>query len=449
MKILILGTGYVGLVTGACFSEMGHLVTCLDIDEDKINKLNDGIIPIYEPGLEEIVKRNKKNKRLQFTTDYKKAVEKNDAIFICVPTPSNDDGSCNLSFIKKAAISIAKNLNEYKLIINKSTAQVGTLFEVREIIKKELTSLNKEINFDVASNPEFLKEGCAITDCMKPDRIVIGIDSDKAKNILYDIYSAFNIRKDKIITMDILSSEMTKYAANAMLATRISFMNEIATICKKINANVNNVRKGIGSDSRIGYSFLYPGVGYGGSCFPKDLKALAYIAKKNNVNPKLLNAVEEINNDQKKYLSKNIENYFKNTGGVKDKTIAIWGLSFKPDTDDIREAPSLNLIKDLLKKGATLRVFDPVAMDNIKKYFDKEKNISFCESEIEAANGSHAIALLTEWKQFRLLDFKSILKNLKHKVIFDGRNQYHPIKMKNLGFNYIGIGVPDQIQNEK
>jgi UDPglucose 6-dehydrogenase len=248
--------------------------------------------------------------------------------------------------------------------------------------------------------------------------------------------------------MDILSAEMTKYAANAMLATRISFMNEIASICKKINANVNDVRKGIGSDSRIGYSFLYPGVGYGGSCFPKDLRALAHLAKKNNITPKLLNAVEEINNDQKKYLFQNIEKYFENDGGVKNKTIAIWGLSFKPDTDDIREAPALNLIKDLLKKGANLRVFDPIAMSNVKNHFKNEKNISFCENEHDAANGSHAIALLTEWKQFRLIDFKSIIKNLKHKVIFDGRNQYHPIKMKNLGFNYIGVGVKDQIHEK-
>jgi UDPglucose 6-dehydrogenase len=448
MKILIIGTGYVGLVTGACFSEMGHTITCLDIDQDKIDKLNNSIIPIYEPGLEEIVKRNKNNNRLFFTTDYKQALQDNDVIFICVATPSNDDGSCNLSYIKKASQSIAQNLNTYKLIINKSTAEVGTVFTIKEIISQELKNLNKDILFDVASNPEFLKEGCAITDCMKPDRIVIGTENDNAKNILYDIYSAFNLRKDKILSMDILSAEMTKYAANAMLATRISFMNEIASICKKINANVNDVRKGIGSDSRIGYSFLYPGVGYGGSCFPKDLRALAHLAKKNNINPKLLNAVEEINNDQKKYLFQNIEKYFENDGGVKNKTIAIWGLSFKPDTDDIREAPALNLIKDLLKKGANLRVFDPIAMSNVKNHFKNEKNISFCENEHDAANGSHAIALLTEWKQFRLIDFKSIIKNLKHKVIFDGRNQYHPIKMKNLGFNYIGVGVKDQIHEK-
>ncbi len=445
MKITVIGSGYVGLVTGACFAEMGHDVICLDIDKGKIDNLNKGIIPIYEPGLTETIMRNRKAKRLHFTTHYKESIETSLVCFIAVPTPSAEDGSCNTGYVESAAKEIAKHLNEYKVIANKSTVPIGTAKLVKSIINKELEKRKEKIEFDVVSNPEFLKEGSAISDCMRPDRIVIGVESQKAADIMKEIYSAFTIKTDKIIEMDILSSEMTKYAANAMLATRISFMNEIAHICKAIGANVNEVRKGIGSDSRIGYSFLYAGIGYGGSCFPKDVRALYDQAKKAGVEAKLLQTVDGINNEQKKVLSNNIVKYFLNQGGVKDKVIAVWGLSFKPDTDDMREAPSITLIEHLLEQGAILRLYDPISMDKAKKMFKKHKNLIWCKDEHDAADGSHAIALLTEWKQFRLINFSPIIKKMKEKAFFDGRNQYHPHEMKKKGFNYIGIGVPDLI----
>ncbi|MBN2479293.1 MAG: UDP-glucose/GDP-mannose dehydrogenase family protein [Parachlamydiales bacterium] len=447
MNIMIIGTGYVGLVSGACFAEMGHKVTCVDIDEKKIKMLNNFKIPIYEPNLEEIVKRNKLANRLSFETDFKKVLSESEVCFICVPTPSMEDGSCNLSYVESVAKEIGKNIDSYKVIVTKSTVPVGTTFRVKEIIKNEIKKRGaKSIDFDVVSNPEFLKEGSAVADALKPDRIVLGVDSEKAKNIMKDIYMAFTIRKDRIITMDILSSEMTKYAANCMLATRISFMNEMAKICKKIGANVNEVRKGIGSDSRIGDSFLYAGIGYGGSCFPKDIKALIHTATQAGVEPKLLNTVDSINIDQKKILSESIFNHFSDLGGIEGKTIAIWGLSFKPDTDDMRDAPSLILIDYLLKKKAILKLYDPVAMPNAKKIFKNHKNLIWCKDETEAAFGSDAIALLTEWKQFRFVDFSFILKNMKSKVFFDGRNQYNPKEMIKKGFfKYFSIGVPDHI----
>lgn len=444
MDILIIGSGYVGLVSGACFAEMGHKVICLDIDEKKINELNNFKIPIYEPRLEELVRRNKKGNRLTFTTNYKEAVQNSSVCFICVPTPSNEDGSCNTKYVEDVALEISKHLNEYKVIVTKSTVAVGTTFKVKQIISTELKKRNKEIEFDVVNNPEFLKEGSAISDALKPDRIVFGTDSEKAKKIMKDLYLGFTLKQDRIIIMDILSSEMTKYCANAMLATRISFMNEIAKICKEVGANVNEVRKGIGSDSRIGYSFLYAGIGYGGSCFPKDIRALSHIAKTVGIEPKLLQIVDSINNDQKKVLANNIVSFFSKAGGVKGKTIAIWGLSFKPDTDDIREAPALTLINFLLKKGAILKLYDPIAMNNVKKLFKDRKNIIWCKDEKDAAHNSDAIALLTEWKQFRLINFNPIIKNMKNAVFFDGRNQYHPLEMRKKGFQYMGIGVPDQ-----
>jgi len=445
MEITIIGTGYVGLVTGACFAEMGHRVTCLDIDKEKIKLLNEGVIPIYEHGLQDLVKKNNKSSRLVFTTDYKSAIETAAACFICVPTPSNEDGSCNTNYIKAAAENIGKYLNSYKVIVTKSTSSVGTTFQIKDIIRKELEKRGENIDFDVVSNPEFLKEGTAVQDCLKPDRIIIGTETTKAKNTMKDIYQGFTLRRDRLIFMDILSSEMTKYAANAMLATRISFMNEIAKICKKIGANVNEIRKGIGSDTRIGYSFLYAGIGYGGSCFPKDIKALCHLAKKIGVTPTLLESVDAINNDQKKVLANSIINFFSKKGGLKGKTIAIWGLSFKPDTDDMREAPSLILINQLLKQGAILRLFDPIAMQKAKKYLKDTTNIIWCKNESHAAEGSDAIALLTEWKQFRLLNFNPIKKKMNQAVMFDGRNQYHPVDMQKKGFQYIGIGVPDHI----
>ncbi|MBM3184117.1 MAG: UDP-glucose/GDP-mannose dehydrogenase family protein [Chlamydiae bacterium] len=443
MKIVIVGTGYVGLVTGACFAEMGHSVTCLDIDEKKIEKLLKGEIPIFEPGLEELVKRNVLQNRLKFTSQYSLAVPFANACFIAVPTPSKEDGLCDLSFIENAARQIGEHLTAYCVIVNKSTVPVGTSDKVQEIVQETLQKRGQNFSFDVVSNPEFLKEGAAIQDCMKPDRIVIGSESSKAIEIMKEIYAPFILSFDRILVMDNRSSEMTKYAANAMLATRISFMNEIADICKKVGANINEVRKGIGSDTRIGHHFLYPGVGYGGSCFPKDIRALIFLAKQIGNNPLLLQATETVNERQKKWMAEQIAKYFEKKGGLQGKTIAIWGLSFKPDTDDMREAPSLIIIEELIKKGVHLRLFDPIAMPNAKKNIKDHKQISWCLDEFEAAEGSDAIALLTEWKQFRLADFEKVSNLMKGHTLFDGRNQYKIKEMKKRGFDYIAVGIPD------
>lgn len=438
MQILIVGTGYVGLVTGSCFAEMGYTVTCLDIDAEKIASLEQGILTIYEPGLEEIVKRNIKQKRLSFTTDYR-CVSNASVCFIAVPTPSRADGSCDTSYVESAAKQIAQHMQNYTVIVNKSTVPVGTAHRVAQIIHET----NSNLEFDVVSNPEFLKEGAAVQDCLKPDRIIIGVDRPKPAEILKEIYSPFTFNHERMLVMDTLSAELTKYAANAMLATRISFMNEIAEICKKVGANVNEVRKGIGSDSRIGYSFLYPGVGYGGSCFPKDIRALIAVAEQVGIDPQILSAVDAVNNKQKKTLSQMMHRYFASKGGIKGKTIAVWGLAFKPDTDDMREAPSLTFIEELLKEGAVLRVFDPVAMPNARKLLQAHANIEWCSDEFDAAQNADAIALLTEWKQFRLLDFAPIRHSMKGSAFFDGRNQYRPLDMKHKGFDYLSIGVPD------
>ena len=446
MLILVVGTGYVGLVTGACFAEMGHTVTCLDIDAEKIEALKQGIIPIFEPGLEELVKRNIQQKRLVFTTSYKEGVASANVCFIAVPTPSRDDGSCDTSYVETAARSIAEEMQNYKIIVNKSTVPVGTAALVTKTIRTEQAKRGLSIPFDVVSNPEFLKEGAAVQDCLKPDRIIIGSDSPKASEVMKEIYSAFTLSHDRIISMDTLSAEMTKYAANAMLATRISFMNEIAEICKQVGASVNEVRKGIGSDTRIGYSFLYPGVGYGGSCFPKDIRALIATARQIGVEPSILEAVDHVNNRQKKLLGQKMIRYFSSRGGLVGKKIAIWGLSFKPDTDDMREAPSLELIDQLLSAGAHLRLFDPVAIPNARKLLLRHPNLTWCSNEIEAATDADAIALMTEWKQFRLVDFKPIRDRMKGVAFFDGRNQYKPLDMKHRGFDYISIGVPDILQ---
>lgn len=446
MNITIIGTGYVGLVTGACFAEMGHAVICLDIDVAKIERLKKGEIPIYEPGLEELVKRNSISHRLYFTTAYEQAIRFGKVCFIAVPTPSRENGSCNTGYVESVAKHIGETMEEPLVIVNKSTVPVGTAALVRRIIAEALLKRGVQIPFEVVSNPEFLKEGAAVQDCLKPDRIIIGADSQQAAAALREIYAPFTISHDKILIMDTLSAEMTKYAANAMLATRISFMNEIAEICKRVGANVNEVRKGIGSDSRIGYHFLYPGIGYGGSCFPKDIRALMAKAKEVGCEPKLLEAVDEINIRQKKILGLKIQSYFSKDGGIKNRTIAVWGLSFKPDTDDLREAPSLIFIEELLKEGAKLRLFDPVAMPNARKIFKNHPSISWCEDEFDAAKGADAVALLTEWKQFRLVNFQSIRREMKGKAFFDGRNQYKPLEMKGKGFDYISIGVPDQLQ---
>jgi UDPglucose 6-dehydrogenase len=440
MEILIVGTGYVGLVTAACLAEMGHHVTCLDIDEKKIALLHKGILPIYEPGLKELVDRNTEAKRLSFTTDYPKAVQESSVCFIAVPTPSSADGSCDLSYVFAAASEIARHMNGYKIIVNKSTVPVGTAALVKELISAAISKTQEECPFDVVSNPEFLKEGCAINDCMKPDRIILGVDSAKASKIMREIYSAFTINHDRILVMDPVSAEMTKYAANAMLALRISFMNELSHLCEKTGADIKQIRIGIGSDQRIGYQFLYAGAGFGGSCFPKDIRALGSIAKDCGTAMPLLNAIEEVNCRQKKVIGEKILSYFSAYGGVQGKTIAIWGLSFKPDTDDIREAPALDLIYELLEQGAMVRVYDPAAMEKAKLLFGDR--IQFCKDEYEAAFGAHAIILMTEWKQFRYVLFQKIVPHLKHKVLFDGRNQYQLSEMQALSMEYFGIGVP-------
>ncbi|MDR3624525.1 MAG: UDP-glucose/GDP-mannose dehydrogenase family protein [Chlamydiales bacterium] len=446
MRILVVGTGYVGLVTGACFAEMGHHVTCLDIDKAKIDNLENGMIPIYEPGLEEIVKRNKKANRLSFTTNYHEAVTSSLVCFLALPTPLGHDGSADLSYIQQAAKAIALEMNEYKVIVNKSTVPVGTAEMVTSVIQDTLRNNKKEhIHFDVVSNPEFLKEGNAIHDFMKPDRIILGVANKEAEAIMRELYTPFNLNHDRIITMDILSAEMTKYAANAMLATRISFMNELAGLCEKVGADITKVRKGMGSDKRIGNDFLYAGIGYGGSCFPKDIKALHYTAKLNDYPLSLVAAVDAVNDRQKKVLGEKIKNYFQNRGGLSNKTVAIWGLAFKPDTDDLREAPSLILIEELLKHNVFLRLFDPVAMNKAKELpllIKHASQITWCNDETESSKNAHAIALVTEWKQFRFLDFEPIIAHMQDCAFFDGRNQYHRDEMAMKGFEYISIGQP-------
>ncbi|NNM44233.1 MAG: UDP-glucose/GDP-mannose dehydrogenase family protein [Chlamydiae bacterium] len=442
MQILVIGAGYVGLVSASCFAEMGHHVTCLDIDTQKIEKLQQGIIPIYEPGLEEMVRRNMQAKRLSFTTNYATSVEEARVCFIAVPTPSREDGSCDTSYVLAAARQIASCMNKYTVIVTKSTVPIGTSQKIEEEISLSLKQRVVQIDFDVVSNPEFLKEGCAVQDCMKPDRIIIGTNSESAKKIMQEIYFAFTINHERILIMDPKSAEMTKYAANAMLATRISFMNELAGLCEKTGANINHVRSGIGSDQRIGFHFLYAGVGYGGSCFPKDIQALQAIAKEMGYETPILEAVDTINRRQKKILAKKISSYFSNLGGVEGKTIGVWGLSFKPDTDDMREAPSIELIQELLQRNATVKLFDPVSMSNAQKVFGHSPQIHWCKDEYEAAHGVDAVVLVTEWKQFRFVDFEKILQNMQGAAFFDGRNQYKHHEMKSKGFDYFGIGIP-------
>lgn len=440
MKILIVGTGYVGLVTGACFAEMGHQVICLDIDEKKIASLNAGKIPIYEPGLEELVLRNVASSRLEFTTDYTYGVTSSLLCFLAVPTPASVDGAADVSYVLTAARQIADCMDDYKVIINKSTVPIGTATLVERSIEEQLQSRGINLPFDVVSNPEFLKEGDAIRDFMKPDRVVIGVNSSQVEKLMRELYHPFMINHDRILVMDIPSAEMTKYAANAMLATRISFMNELAQICEKTGADVEKVRLGIGSDQRIGYAFLYPGAGYGGSCFPKDIKALRNTAHQLNIETPLLNAVENVNIKQKLLLVEKIRSYFLSKGGLKNRLIAIWGLSFKPGTDDVREAPSLVLIQALLREGAHLRLYDPVAMDCAKKLIPHHPHITWCNDPLDAASGVEAIALVTEWKQFRFLDFPTLLNHMKGNAFFDFRNLYSPLEMSQLGFDYFCIG---------
>lgn len=439
MDILIIGTGYVGLVTGTCFAEMGHRVICLDIDETKITHLKQGKVPFYEPGLEEIVKRNVAKGRLSFTTSYKEGLKETTVSFIAVSTPQGENDLAELCYVDQAASSLAEYMQPGHIIVNKSTVPVGTAYRIKERIQARLEELERDIDFEVASNPEFLKEGSAVYDFMKPDRIVIGAESERVFSTLQTLYAAFSINHDKILMMDIPSAELTKYAANAMLAARISFMNEIANICEEVGADVSKVRKAVGADKRLGYHFLYPGVGYGGSCFPKDIRAFRATAKDLGCSTDMLDAIESVNQKQKQRLAKKILEYF--NGNLEGKTIAVWGLSFKPDTDDMRQAPSLTLIQILCEEGAQLKLYDPIAMDNAKLYLKgRESQIQWCTSELGAAEEADAIALLTEWRQFRYLNFEDVLSKMKGHAFFDGRNQYQPKEMAQLGFDYISIG---------
>ncbi len=436
MNITVVGTGYVGLVSGTCFAEMGAEVTCIDTDKTKIDQLKNGIIPIWEKGLAELVIKNYQKKKLFFSTDISENFHKADIIFIAVGTPSNEDGSADLSHVLSVAENIGTILENYKVIVIKSTVPVGTCYKVKEKIAEVLRQHHKTVDFDVASNPEFLKEGTAINDALYPDRIVIGTESENAQKKLAQLYHPFVLNNHPIIFMDILSSEMTKYVANAMLATKISFINEMANICDRVGADINFVRKGIGADPRIGNKFIYPGVGFGGSCFPKDLRALLQTAKEYECSATLIDAVQQVNTLQKGVAFQKIADYFNHT--LSGKKIAIWGLSFKPETDDIREATSLTLIQQLLREQAKVCVYDPVATDNVRKVFGDK--IQYSSSAVEALHDADVLALITEWNEFRNPDFTQIAKLMRGKLIFDGRNIFLPEEVKSAGLDYIGIG---------
>ncbi|WP_372752969.1 UDP-glucose/GDP-mannose dehydrogenase family protein [Mariniflexile sp.] len=437
MKLTIVGSGYVGLVTGACFSEVGVNVVCVDIDENKIENLKKGIIPIYEPGLESMIARNVQKGRLSFTTKIEEAIEDSEVLFISVGTPPDEDGSADLKYVVAVARDCGKYMNDYMLIVTKSTVPVGTSKKVRQAVQEELDKRNVAISFDVASNPEFLKEGAAINDFLKPDRIVVGLESPRAEDIMNTLYKPFTLNGHPIIFMDIVSAEMTKYAANSMLATKISFINDIANLCEIVGADINKVRKGIGSDSRIGTKFIYPGIGYGGSCFPKDVQALIKTAGENNYDLKVLQAVEAVNTYQKLVLFNKIMKYFNND--IKGKTVCIWGLSFKPQTDDMREAPSLYVINSLLEAGAVVKAYDPVAMKEAKHHFGDA--IAYYDDQYEALIDADCLAVLTEWPEFKIPSFKLLKKLLSAPVVFDGRNIYEAEEMKKNGFKYFCIGV--------
>lgn len=437
MKIAIVGSGYVGLVTGACFSEVGIDVMCVDIDRKKIENLNNGIIPIYEPGLEDMILRNMKKHRLSFTTNIAEAVKDCEVLFIAVGTPPDEDGSADLKYVLSVARDCGKHMDDYLLVVTKSTVPVGTSEKVRAALQDELDKRNVDIEFDVASNPEFLKEGAAIDDFLKPDRIVIGLESARAKELMKSLYKPFTLNGHPVIFMDIVSAEMTKYAANSMLAAKISFMNDIANLCEIVGADINLVRKGIGSDSRIGNKFIYPGIGYGGSCFPKDVQALIRTAGEYNYNLRVLKAVEAVNKDQKMVLFNKIMNFF--DGDIHGKTIALWGLSFKPQTDDMREAPSLVIVQQLLEAGAKVKAYDPVAIKEAKHHFGD--TIAYCEDQYETLIDADCVAILTEWPEFKFPNFKIIKKLLTNPAVFDGRNIYDKAEMKQNGFDYFCIGV--------
>lgn len=437
MKVAIVGSGYVGLVTGTCFAEVGIDVVCVDIDQKKIENLKKGVIPIYEPGLEEMVHRNMKKGRLNFTTSIAEALEDTEVLFSAVGTPPDEDGSADLQYVLSVARDCGKNMKDYLLVVTKSTVPVGTARKVKNAIQEELDKRGVSIEFDVASNPEFLKEGAAIDDFLKPDRIVVGLESQRAEELMKSLYKPFTLNGHPVIFMDIVSAEMTKYAANSMLATKISFMNDIANLCEIVGADINMVRKGIGSDSRIGNKFIYPGIGYGGSCFPKDVKALIHTAADYNYNLRVLRAVEDVNYDQKSVLYNKVMAFFK--GEIKGKTIGMWGLSFKPQTDDMREAPSLVLIEKFLEAGAHIKAYDPVAMHEAKRILGDK--IEFVEDQYEALIDADCMVMVTEWPEFKFPNFNIVKKLLKQPLIFDGRNIYDASELKRKGFTYYCIGV--------
>ncbi len=436
MNITMVGTGYVGLVTGACFSEVGLNVTCVDIDEQKIENLKKGILPIYEPGLEDLVKRNVEKDRLHFSTKLAEVIDDTDVVFGAVGTPPDEDGSADLKYVLEVAREVGRHMKKYILMVTKSTVPVGTAEKVRAAIKEELDKRGVDIPFDVASNPEFLKEGAAVDDFLKPDRIVVGVDSEKAEDIMSKLYKPFTLNGHPVIFMDIVSAEMTKYAANSMLATKISFMNDIANLCEIVGADVTAVRKGIGSDRRIGPYFIYPGTGYGGSCFPKDVKALIKTAEQKGYPMEVLVAVENVNERQKGVLFAKAKTYF--NGDLKGKTFALWGLAFKPQTDDMREAPSLVIIKRLLEAGAKVKAYDPVAMKEAERILGD--SIELVKDQYEALIDADGLFLVTEWPEFKFPNFNVVKKLLKTHVIFDGRNIYDPQELKQMGIDYLGIG---------
>lgn len=438
MRLTIFGSGYVGLVTGACMAEMGNHVVCVDIDEAKIDRLNAGDIPIYEPGLEAYVERNVEAGRLEFTTNVQQGVDHGLFQFIAVGTPPDEDGSADLKHVLAVARSIGEHMNEYRIVVDKSTVPVGTADKVRDEIRGELERRGKSLEVDVVSNPEFLKEGAAINDFMKPDRIIIGTDNPRTTELLRALYEPFNRNHDRVISMDIRSAELTKYAANAMLATKISFMNELANLAERFGADIEHVRVGIGSDPRIGYHFIYPGAGYGGSCFPKDVRALAKSAANSGYEASLLDAVETVNNRQKHRLFDKIGECF--DGKLEGKTIALWGLSFKPSTDDMREAPSRTLMEALWQAGATVRAYDPEAMDEARRLYPDQAGFELCDTAYGALDGADALAIITEWQEFRSPDFDTVKEKLTDPVIFDGRNLYDPEVLRTLGLTYYAIG---------
>ena len=438
MKIAVVGTGYVGLVTGTCFSEMGVHVTCVDVDEAKIQALKQGIIPIYEPGLETLVHKNVKSGRLHFTNRLEDVLNDVDIVFSAVGTPPDEDGSADLKYVLEVARTIGQHLNRYIVVTTKSTVPVGTAKKVKAVIQEELERRGVDVEFDVASNPEFLKEGNAVKDFMSPDRVVVGVESERARKLMARLYKPFMIVSDRLIFTDIPSAEMIKYAANSMLATRISFMNDIANLCELVGADVNMVRKGIGSDTRIGKKFLYAGCGYGGSCFPKDVKALIKTAADLGYPMRVLQAVEEVNNDQKLVLYHKIVNYYQGESNLLGKTVGMWGLSFKPETDDMREAPSLVLIDLLLKAGATVRVYDPVAMDECRRRIGD--SVTYCHNMYEAADDADALMLVTEWKELRMPNIETLQQKMRGRLILDGRNILDGEELRQAGFEYHCIG---------